>query len=218
MTAAGIATAGGFAALPPGLATRLATFSFMPADYLHPSRRASFGGAVPEAVWADARARRSLSALVLQGLGLAQRPCLDAACAELPLALLDAARLETLSRGIAALRLAPLVRRSLLREQVLHWKRRLTPRLHEFALHSAVLLPGLPALEAEPDGPIEPLGHAWICAGLANAPDEIRLRAVLKLPADTLPAPVDPAHARRVVGTVLSALDPQWCTSFATPR
>ena len=209
---------GDAAAARPGLLARLAAFSFMPADYLHPSHRAAFAGGAPDAVWSDARARRSLSALVLQGLGLAQRPCVDTGCAELPLALLDVQRLDTVARAIAALRLAPLMRRSLLREQVLHWKRRLTPHLHDFALHSAALLPALPALDAEPDGPLEPLGHAWISAGLAQAPDEIRLRAALKLPADTTPAPVDPVHARRVVGAVLCALDPQWCTSFATPR
>ena len=202
----------------PGLLARLAAFSFMPADYLHPSHRAAFAGSAPDAVWGDARARRSLSVLVLQGLGLAQRPCVDTGCAELPLALLDAQRLDTVARAIVALRLAPLLRRSLLREQVLHWKRLLTPRLHDFALHSAALLPALPPLDAAPDGPLEPLGHAWISAGLAHAPDEIRLRAALKLPADTTPARVDPVHARRVVGAVLSALDPQWCTSFATPR
>ena len=199
----------------PGLLAQLNAFSFRPADYLHPSRRAQFAGTAPAQVWHDARARRSLSALVLQRLDLAGRPVLDIGCADLPLALLDAQRLETLARGIAALLLAPLVRRSLLREQVLHWKRVLTPHLHAFALQAAPLLPAVPAVEVAPDGPVEPLGQAWIGASLLQAPEELRLRAALKLPAAIEPAPVEPAHARRVVAAVLSTLEPQWCSSFA---
>lgn len=199
----------------PGLLAQLNAFSFRPADYLHPSQRARFAGAAPAQVWHDARARRSLSALVLQRLGLAQRPCLDTGCAHLPLALLDAQRLESLSRGIAALLLAPLVRRSLVREQVLHWKRVLTPQLHAFALQAAPLLPAVPAVDEVPAGPVEPLGQAWIQASLLQAPDALRLRAALKLPAGTEPAAVEPALARRVVAAVLSTLEPQWCSSFA---
>jgi hypothetical protein len=195
----------------------LYAFNHRPADYLHASRRARFAAGAGDRLWEEERARAWLSQWILQQLELSQRTCFDMSCRHWSLALLDAERLLRLARGTGAAIAGPRVRRCVSREQVLAWKSRLTPALYEFAMTTATLLPPAPAAPpAAEDAPIEEIGFGWIDAALAGAPDALRLRAVLKLPAHVAAVPIDAAAARQFVHSVHSALEPQWCSTFAT--
>jgi type III secretion protein K len=196
----------------------LYAFNHRPADYLHASRRARFAAGAGDRLWTDERARAWLSQWILQQLGLSQQTCFDLSCRHWSLALLDAERLLRLARGIGAAIAGPQVRRSVSRDQVLAWKTRLTPALYEFAMTTATLLPPAPAAPppAAEGTPVEEIGFGWIDAALAGAPEALRLRAELKLPAKVEAVPVDAAAARQFVQSVHSALEPQWCSTFAT--
>ncbi len=203
----------------PWLFNLLAAFNFRPADYVHPTRRLRAAGPQSEALWCQPRARSALSALLLRALSLQDRPCADASRGELPQALLEPARLNHLALAVGAVVLGPRIRRSIARADVLRWKEQLTPALYAFATHSAPLLPLQSLLPSEPqdEAPLD-LGCAWITASLEDAPEELRERALLKLPADVQRGAIEPARARQVVQCVHSMLEPRWCSSFVTLR
>ncbi len=195
----------------------LYAFNHRPADYLHASRRTRFAAGIGDRLWADERARAWLSQWILQQLDLSQQTCFDLSCRHWAFALLDAERLLKLARGIGAVVCGPQVRRSVSRDQVMAWKSRLTPALYEFTMTTATLLPPVPA--APPpieDTPVESIGFGWVGAALAEAPDALRLRAELKLPANVDAVAAEAAAARQFVQSVHSALEPQWCSTFAT--
>lgn len=203
----------------PWLFGLLVAFNYHPADYVHRTRRAVAAAPHGDALWSTPRARTALSAMLLQALSLQDRPCADTSRRELPQALLEPARLERLARAVGAVVLGPLIRRSIARADVLRWKEELTPDVYAFAMQSAPLLPLQALLPCEPDcKPVLDVGCEWIAASLHDAPDELRERALLKLPAEVNLGAVDPARAHQVVQCVHSTLEPRWCSSFVTRR
>ncbi|MDB5839904.1 MAG: hypothetical protein JWQ23_1856 [Herminiimonas sp.] len=196
----------------------LYAFNYRPADYLHPSQRARFAGAgVSEAIWEEPRARRTLSEFILQTLALTERPCFDLAEPAWPTILLDEKRLLRLARHIGAVILGQHVRRSVARDDVLTWKERMTPEAYKFVMTTASLLPHVNAGPAIDDSmAVDALGFSWINASIAGAPDELLVRARLKLPPGPLSLDVPRATACQVVNTVFSVLEPRWFSSFAT--
>ena len=172
-----------------------------------------------EEVWDAARARNPLSRFILAELGLEEEVCFDLGRPEWPVALLDAQRLLRLARHIGAVLLAPGLRGSLARHQVLAWKAALTPEAYRFALTSASLLrPAGPVLLPGTDHPPEAIGYAWIDASLEQAPPALAKRARLKLP-EPLQAPETSSEtARQLVNLTHSALEPAWFSSFAALR
>lgn len=197
---------------------RLYQFNYCPAEYLHPSQRIRF---VPHEhahrLWEAPRARATLSIMILRQLKLSGRVRFDPTLPQWPLLLLDSQRLVRLSRYVAAAVLGPQVRKSVAREDVLRWKRTLTPELYKFSMTVANLLPtpsGEPVLAH--GHPIEDLGLGWIDSALSGVPNELVLRTRLKYPASAAPLPVRTHKAKGLVSAVLLLLEQEWCSSFAT--
>jgi hypothetical protein len=125
------------------------------------------------------------------------------------------------ARHIAAALVGQRVRRTLSRTEELQWREWLSPDAHEFALTRAGLLPLAAGAADERDRmPALQLGHTWLVAATKAWPEAIARRFILKLPA----APyreadaVDGTSAARLVSSVLSIVEPRWCSSFATMR
>lgn len=203
----------------PQLCGLLCRFNHDPAEYLHPSRRSRFvEGIGGDRVWEEPRARRRLSAYILEKLSLSGRFCHDLGHPELTIALLDTADLLHLARCVGGVLLRQHVRRSMSRQDVLAWKQRLTPPGYAYVMSTGSLLP-LAATQVPDDGsPVENLGYACIDECLATTPEEIRVRASLKLPVELPPPAIEPAAARQLVHAVHSTLHPQWRSSFARLR
>jgi hypothetical protein len=90
--------------------------------------------------------------------------------------------------------------------------------VYGFLMTRAALLPAIaaPASDQDDDAPVETTGFAWIRAALVAAPDELRLRVELKLPAEVPAVTADTAAAMHLVRSVHCALEPKWYSSFAT--
>jgi len=194
-------------------------FHYRPADTLHPSWRRHFAANLHADVWSQVRARAPLSRHILDTLDLQQRLCQDWDRPEWPTALLDPERLLRLARHIGAVLLAPRIRNSMARQQVLDWKEKLSPEAYRFALTSASLLRPLSPLP-EPDERRLPheLGYDWIHGSLADTPEALRLRACLKLPIDCRAPELAPAALKHMVTLIHSALEPAWFSLFAAQR
>ncbi|MGI4847213.1 MAG: SctK family type III secretion system sorting platform protein [Janthinobacterium lividum] len=204
----------------PDLFRLMYAFNYAPADYLHPARQQQF---LPlplnQRIWETARARRPLSKLILQQIGLAERPCFDPQQRTWPLALLDRMRMLRLARHVGAVLLAPQARRCVSREEVLAWKERLTPSAYQFVMSSASLLPQVKADAAiDENMSVEQLGFAWIASSLDDAPDELLLRVRLKFPPLHTTLPLSRTRAAHVVHAVFSTLESKWISSCAAMR
>jgi hypothetical protein len=220
MTEPTLATVASPSAIPHGILAALCLFNHCPADYLHPSRRRDFVPEIDdEALWESPRARSHLSRLVLRRLEL--RNCLERDRPEWPLALLPAGRLPRLGRHVAAALAGAQLRNCISRADVLAWREWLSPEAHEFALTSANLLPRVPHAGVQREGTqAQDLGFGWIAAATRDWPDAIGRRMALKLPptATAGHAGVPPELAQRVVRSILSIVEPAWCSSFAKTR
>jgi len=204
----------------PELVRAICTFNQNPADYIDPSRRAEyFPAAETGPIWECARSRRHLSRHILDRMALG--PCLETRHPEWSLALLDRPRLDRVARHVAAALVGLRVRRCLSRAEVLKWRDWLSPEAHDFALKRAGLLPfNADAGEHAALTTAQALGHTWIVAACRRWPDAMARRFMLKLPAGTSrdSDTVDGAFAQRLVSSVLSIVEPRWCSSFATTR
>jgi type III secretion protein K len=200
----------------PGLFAHIYAFNFRPADYVHVSRRGQFAdGIIDDAIWDEPRARQALSAYILQELGVEELFCFEDERPEWPMVLLGDADLVNLARYVGAVILGPLVRRSLVRDEVLRWKERLTPTVYQFVMTSANLLRAIPVPEnLDTEADVEAIGFGVIEASMHEAPKALRRRAQLKLPVNSISIELDQEPAHYVVKAVLSALEPQWCSSF----
>jgi hypothetical protein len=197
----------------------LHAFNFRFARHVHPSWRERLAAGVAPAVWEAPRAQMALSAHIVRTLAL-DEPCLDAGRPEWPVALLDPQQMHLLARHVGAALLGPQVRRSLARDEVLHWQQAL-PGEYEFVMHAASLLhvPAIAGLaEAAGDWPCEALGCRVIAASVAAAPPALAERVWLKLPAELPELAIAPAAAHEFVLSIHSILEPQWRSSFATHR
>jgi hypothetical protein len=194
-------------------------FDHWPAEYMNPSRREPFTPPpVPATLWDNARARRHLSRHIARTLDL--RPCVaKRQGAEWPVALLKGHALRQLALHVAAVASSAQVRRSLLREEVLAWREWLTPAPFEFAQRTASLLPVMRGADAVIDRmlPAESVGLRWLARAAQTWPEPVARRFLLKmLPADAdNPCGADPGAAMRLASSVLSIVEPRWCSLLA---
>ncbi|WP_076998303.1 SctK family type III secretion system sorting platform protein [Variovorax sp. KK3] len=213
------AESGPLALEQPWLFEKLYAFNYCPAPYTHPTRRPSQAAPQCETLWRHPRAQVALSDMILRALDLHDRPCMEPSRAVLPLALLDAARMPDFALTVGAVAQSARLRRSIARDEVLAWRQQLTPRAYEFAMHGTSLLALHDLLPSDPeDAPSLQVGYDWIAASLEDEPAELRLRALLKLPADARRGQAQPAAAIPLVNRILCALEPRWCSSFVTAR
>lgn len=191
-------------------------FDQWPAEYMNPSRRDAFTPPpVPATLWDNPRARRHLSCHIMRTLDL--RPCAaKRQGAEWPVALLKTRALHQLALHVAAVASSAQVRRCLLREDVLAWREWLTPAPFEFAQRTASLLPLKPCAGAEIDRtlPAESVGLRWLARAAQTWPEPVARRFLLKMtPADAeSPCAAEPSAAMRLASSVLSIVEPRWCS------
>ncbi|MDR6536921.1 SctK family type III secretion system sorting platform protein [Variovorax soli] len=198
---------------------RLHEFDQWPAEYVNASRREEFTPPpLPERLWDNARARRHLSRHITRTLDL--RPCTGRRQgAEWPIALLQAKALRQLALHITAVASSAQVRRCLLREDVLAWREWLSAAPFEFAQRSASLLPVKPGLDTAIDRALtaESVGLRWLARAAQTWPEPVTRRFLLKMPrkdADS-PCDADPTAAMRLASSVLSIVEPRWCSLLA---
>lgn len=204
----------------PELLRAICAFNQNPADYIDESHlKEFFASPVAGALWELAPARHHLSRHILERIG--GEPCLETQRPEWPVVLLERPRLDRLARHVAAALVGSRVRRCVSRNEVLKWREWLSPDAHEFALTRAGLLPFNADARADADQmPAQCLGQAWIAAASARWAAPIARRFRLKLPAAASREAdaIDGALASRLVTSVLSIVEPRWCSSFATTR
>lgn len=202
------------------LVRAICTFNQNPADYIDESHlKQFFPFPVAGSLWESARSRHHLSRHILARIGGA--PCLETQRPEWALVLLERSRIDRLARHVAAALVGSRVRRCVSRAEVLKWREWLSPEAHEFALTRAGLLPFSADAGADPEQTAaQPLGHAWIAAASSRWAQPIARRFKLKLPAVAFREAdaIDGAFASRLVSSVLSIVEPRWCSSFASMR
>ncbi|VTU22717.1 hypothetical protein H6CHR_01843 [Variovorax sp. PBL-H6] len=194
-------------------------FDHWPAEYMDPSRRDPFTPSpVPATLWNNPRARRHLSHHITRTLDL--RPCIAKRPGpEWPVALLKADALRQLALHVAAVASSVQVRRSLLREDVVAWREWLTPAPFEFAQRTASLLPLRPGAAQEIDRTLsaESVGLRWLARAAQTWPDPVAQRFLLKMPPGDADSPcgAEPNAAMRLASSVLSIVEPRWCSLLA---
>ena len=202
------------------LVRAICTFNQNPADYIDESHlKQFFPSPVAGSLWECPRARRHLSRHILDRIG--GGPCLETQRPEWAVVLLERSRLDRLARHVAAALVGSRVRRCVSRAEVLKWREWLSPEAHEFALTRAGLLPFSADMGADPEQTAaQQLGHAWIAAASSRWAKPIARRFTLKLPAAAFREAdaIDGAFASRLVSSVLSIVEPRWCSSFASMR
>lgn len=176
-------------------------------------------------VWTKPGVARYLTAQIQMGLRVPVED--DLRAVYWPLVLLDDAQRNRLELHLAAAMVASVVRTALSGDQVRRWRQWLGTDAHDFALHSAPLLPkfalSVPRVEAMTGLSADQLGQEVIRRATWSWPDSVRDRFWLCLPwplsgttgpgnADSVH--VDPSVAARLTARVLNILEPSWCSSF----
>lgn len=201
----------------PAIFSQLYAFNYTPASYLHPTRRAQFfDDALPAFVWEQPRVWEKLSAQMLVQLGLSDQPCVDFPHPKWELALLPLSRQQRLAQYMGAIVLGARIRSSLAREQVLSWKEQLGHEAFQFVMNSACLLPSI-HIEDEALGTkdVEQIGYDMICASMSDSPQEMRQRALLKMPLQTKSSTISLKLIKQLTQTVLVTVEAEWHSSFA---
>jgi hypothetical protein len=201
----------------PTLFRHIVAFNSQPAGYLHCSRRAVLNPpGVDASIWKEPRSHPFVSKWILDRIGMADRWYLEPECDAWPLALLSVDGIEKLARHVGAVLAWPRLRHCIGKEEVLNWKLGLSADAYRFALFGASLITPNADLECPVSAQdAVDQGFAWIATCLTGRPDELRVRAELKLPASCVAAQIERDAARRLVHRVLQAMDPRWSSSFA---
>jgi hypothetical protein len=125
------------------------------------------------------------------------------------------AQLNRLQRHIAAVIFNPLIRHSLLHDDVVTWRERLGLDAYKFALNGYCLLPRAVWSHTDYDlSQLEALSYGMIEAAMKSADRPIRLRAVLKLPIISTPPEIEVRFAQKLVNALMSILEPEWRSYF----
>lgn len=206
-----------YALLACGIELRRAIlqFNFMPAFYLHPSRREQFFPNMPDKVWLLPRTFNRMSSVILQKLD-SPEPFFDLSHWGWPLALLPPDRILQLALHIGAISLRNQVRSSLAREHVLIWKQKLGVDAYHFAMNSASLLP-LSGMAEEKIAEMNPdeIGYSVIVSAIETMPEPMLKRTQLKLPVQFRGRDMDSGKARRLITSILDISEGKWSSSLA---
>lgn len=198
------------------LARMVTHFNFCPADYLHSTKRSFFlPGIESDDLWAASRARRCLSAFILSKLKLNNIAFLEMDRMEWAIALLGPAQLMQLRRYIAAAIFQPAIKRSLSQKEVTQWRNILGPQAYKFSLTGTNFIATVStAVTAQDLSEVDSIASGWIEVAMSTAPAPMRTRANLKLPANVVLPHVEAKDAQRLIGSLLSILDPRWHLYF----
>ena len=204
-------------AASPDFARLLLHFNYCPAEYLHVSHRNQLNlGQLADCVWQTRRSLPPISAYILDQLCLQEKICLDPSYSEWPLVLLSPARLKRLQQYVAAVLYAETIRLCLLPEDIIRWRTILGYDAYKFALTGTKLLPQLRLRSYTDIDDVETVSNSWISAAMSTAPEAISIRAKLKIPVLTNIKGIELQKAHRLMFSLLSILEPKWCSFFLT--
>ncbi|WP_302174024.1 hypothetical protein [uncultured Hydrogenophaga sp.] len=177
----------------------------------------SSGQPWPVHFWSSLPALADISAAMLSTLQ--HQPCFESRSPAWPLALLPDEELPGFGRLVSAALMHRVVRQTLSRQDVLHWRDWLKPTAWRFAMEGAALLPGLPPT---PDVDVatvgaDAYGQAWLWQASGHWDPAIaeRWRLRHELPVAATVRHIPPEVAHRTAMTVLSAVQPRWFSRFA---
>lgn len=209
------------------LMPHLVAFNLLPSLTLHPEHVArhalppGFDGllACPETA---ALAHRHWSTSILQALSLSDDPVCDLDAPTLPVAMLHGELLETLARSAGLALLATRLRRMVARADLAEASRVLGEDAVRYArahAAAAIFAPDTADWDASQlDAAVPVLGYGLLGRALHAAPQAIRARALLRLPAlaDAVPQLMSLAadEALDLALQLLTERDPQWRSLF----
>jgi hypothetical protein len=200
----------------PAVFRLLCEFNYLPAVYLHPTRRSFFfDNKLPDKVWACPRVWPRLSALMLRQLDLHEDIQFSLPTSQQSFVLLPPIRLARLAQHIGAILLGSQIRSSLARDEVLRWRERLGQEAFDFAMNRARLLPSAHlAHESKGATDVASIGFGVLIRCLSDLPEGITQRALLKIPADLVAADIDTKHAKQLIQSVMLTLEGEWRSLF----
>lgn len=200
----------------PAVFRLLCEFNYLPAIYLHPSRRPDFfSNKLPDKVWTCSRVWPRLSALMLRQLFLHEDIQFSPPTPQNSFVLLTPPRLARLAQHIGAILLGSQIRSCLARDEVLRWRDRLGQEAFDFAMNRARLLPSAHlAHDSKGATDVAAIGFGVLIRCLSELPTGISQRALLKMPADAVAADIDAKHAKQLVLSVMLTLEGEWRSLF----
>jgi hypothetical protein len=200
----------------PAVFRLLCEFNYLPAVYLHTSRRPDFfDNKLPDKVWNCSRVWPRLSALILRQLDLQEDIQFSLPTQQHSFVLLSPVRLARLAQHIGAILLGSQIRSSLARDEVLRWRERLGQEAFDFAMNRARLLPSAHlAHDSKGATDVAIIGFGVLIRCLSDLPKGISQRALLKMPADSVAADIDAKHAKQLVQSVMLTLEGEWRSLF----
>ena len=194
----------------------LCEFNYLPASYLHRSRRPLFfNGGLPDSVWSCRRVWPRLSYPMLKQMKLAHDVIFSLPSPHHCFILLPPNRLSRVAQHLGAILLGSQIRSSLARDEVLRWRERLGHEAFEFAMNRARLMPS--AHIPQPSKGlvnVEAIGFSILLSCCNDLPAEIIQRVSLKIPNDAVAADVDPKHAKQLMQSVMLTLEGEWRSLF----
>lgn len=210
------------------LMPHLVAFNLLPSLTLHPEHVADHALpagfdellARPETA---ALAHRHWSASILQDLSLADDPVCGLDAPALPVAMLHGELLEALARSAGLVLLAARLRRMVARADLAEAHRVLgeeaVRHARARAATAAIFVPDTAEWEiGQLDTAVSILGYGLLGRALLAAPQAVRARALLRLPAsaDAVPQlmPLAPDEALDLALQLLTERDPQWRSLF----
>lgn len=200
----------------PAVFRLLCEFNYLPAVYLHPTRRADFfDNRLPDVVWSCSRVWPRLSALMLRQLDLHEDIEFTPPTQQHSFVLLPPYRLARLAQHIGAILLGSQIRSCLARDEVLRWRERLGQEAFDFAMNRARLLPTA-HLSHDSKGAVDvaAMGFSILIRCLSDLPKGISQRTLLKMPAVSVEADIDDKHAKQLVQSVMLTLEGEWRSLF----
>ena len=193
-------------------------FNYLPASYIHPSRRhLFFDGMLSDRAWTHSQAWPKLSRQMLEYLNLHKTCSFDVSSIESMYFLLPLPNFRNLARHIGAIMIGSSIRLSLGREDVLEWKKKLGDEVFSFVMNCGTLFPEKYIdLKLDRMNDIERIGGSLILSAIRDLPEHILGRALLKFHIEATDLKVDKKAAKNLTNSVLFLLEREWHSLFLT--
>ena len=195
-------------------------FNYLPAAYLHQTRRIKFfSGQIPEKVWLEPRVWPRLSTVILDELGIEKEPIRNLVNADSFHLLLPSNRFLRLAKHIGSIVLASCIRTSVARDEVLSWKKKLGSDVFDFVMSRSALFPSsITNLETLAINDVERIGCGVLLEVYQGLPENLLSRVMLKMPDQTEKIQIDHKVGRQLVQLVVFLLEREWVSLFQTDQ